>query len=146
MPNLTTTRLCEAVGDYVGRAQGVSFIQVIENIEDGIPATPVVQVYPEAWEPRTETERKSFGGGVRDYDTTVHVDVYVQQRNFLGQNLKDCVEVADAITAVFEEQKRKPYFGEAQIKAFHWRAERVSFEWSGQRYAGIRIVMDFMTF
>jgi len=141
--SVTYRDICHQVGGALRRTAGIKQVQVLEEITEGVPETPLLQVYIQDSEVdvQAETERTTFGAGVRQTLVTVQVDGYARQRSHVGQDMGAQVAMMDAIDDVLSGEVDKPYFGLQGIQAFHWRLERVTFQFGDQTpggaYAGV---------
>jgi hypothetical protein len=150
MATTTTAQICDAIETTLSSATGLKRSETYNELSDGITETPTLQVY---WESTEEdisgsTDRTSFGAGVRQDEHLFHGDLYVRQRSHIGEDMRDLMAMKDAIDAVLVAEKTKPYFGLAGIKAFRWRAERVTFVYGDPQipFVGIRYYLTVRTF
>lgn len=150
MATTTTAQICDAIETTLSSAAGLSRAETYSELSDGVTETPTLRVY---WESTEEdisgsTDRTSFGAGVRQDEHLFHGDLYVRQRSHIGEDMQKLVEMKDAVDAVLVAQTTKPYFGLVGIKAFHWRAERVTFIYGDPQvpYVGVRWYFTIRTF
>ena len=147
---ITLYNLTEAVRATLAAVTAVSRATANETLTEGIVDYPLVQVYPESGEASraSRTDRTTFGGGLRQHIARLNVDVYVQQRAHIGEDMAAVATVADAIIAKFEQQQNHPLFGAEGIEAFRWTWERVTFVYGDPetRFAGIRFRLEFTVF
>lgn len=148
---ITLAQICDAVRDTLETATGVSYAHSYDELQEGMPDTPTLQVYPQSLnqDPTTAgTDRTSFQGGVRQTNIVIHADLYAARRSHLGENMATLLPLVDAIVTRLEAQNTKPYFGLVGLKAFAWSAERVTFEYGDplERYMGMRFVLTFRVF
>jgi hypothetical protein len=145
---LTTAEICDAITATLATATGLNITQSYDELSDGMPDTPALQVYPESGgESLTgesaggfgSADRLTFNGGVRVAEDLFHADLYARQRAHIGEDMTAVVQYLDAIRAVLYQQKEK-LFGLDSIKGVRWRWERVTFSYGDPqvRYAGIR--------
>lgn len=152
MTTITIASICDAIESTLAAAAGIVRSQSYNELTDDIPAgdTPLLQVY---WENALtddrsgEVDRTTFQAGIRRTALTFHADLYVRQRNHLGQDMALLVGMADAIYTVLEAQTTT-LFGLTGIKAFRWQAQRVTFSYGNQEiaYAGIRWILTLYIF
>ncbi len=150
MATTTTAQICDAIETRLSGAAGLNRSETYSELSDGVTETPTLQVY---WESTEEditgnADRSSFGAGVRQDEHLFHGDLYVRQRSHIGEDMAALITMKDAIDAVLVAEKEKPYFGLAGIKAFHWRAERVTFIYGDPQipFVGIRYYFTIRTF
>ena len=149
MTSITLTQIGTAISGVIASdATGINEVQdaaLSESIQD----LPLVQVYwqTEETEAGTQTERFTFGGGVQQSDMEFYADVYVKQRGQLDEDIPAVTDYAEKVREALKLQKTaNPFFGLSGIKAFHWRAERVTFDYSSVQYAGIRYTITVKVF
>lgn len=119
------------------------------ELSEGIPDLPTLQVYWQALATDAEnahTDRRTFGAGVRATQLTFHADVYARQRSHLGEDVAATLALAEAVQTVLEAQASAPFFGLDAIRALKWSAQRVTFEFGGGRYSGVRFVIDLWVY
>ncbi len=125
---LTYADIIKAVATSMTTTTGVKRVQAYDEITESIPEWPLLQVYAESGEVDTgndETDRSSFGAGVRQTEMVIRVDVYSRRRSNIGEDLKAQMDLIDAIDAKFVQQV-KPFFGLENIQAFRWKWERAT--------------------
>lgn len=149
MATTTTAEICDAIESTLRSATGLLRSESYDELSDGITETPTLQVY---WESTEEditgnADRTSFGAGVRQDEHLFHGDLYVRQRSHIGEDMADLVTMKDAIDARLVAQTDS-LFGLSGIKAFHWRAERVTFIYGDPQipFVGIRYYFTIRTF
>jgi len=140
---VTLAQICDAIAAVLGGVTGVSQAQSYDDLTDGMNTTPTVQVYPDSW----SQEYHTSGGGVTITDAVINVDLYAQARGSIGQNMAALMPVADAINAaLITQQAAKPPFALAGMKRFSWSADRVSFDYGGHQYLGVRYALTVRVF
>jgi len=127
------------------------YSQNYDDISEAIKNTPMLQIYWQGLDHPSSTDRNTFGGGERIQDLTFIVDLYLDKRAHVDKIFKQMYPLMNKIEQVFNAQNRKPYFGLATIKSFHWRAERATFEYgatdgTGEMYPGVRYMLDIRIF
>jgi hypothetical protein len=153
MPTILKSEIADALAaairdaaTFTSDAMVKSYNQLTESVDP-----PMAQVYPSpTWtqDPSGNTDRTTFGGGVRQTLIGFHIDVYARRRSHIAEDMEAVVNISDEIEAIFEEQNTKPYFNEEGIKAFNWTATRVTFQYADplDLYAGIRYVVNVQVF
>lgn len=149
---LTIGKVNRAIATALGDAAGIVRVHDASNedaseggISEGMPDLPALQVYWENLETDAvgDTDRRTFSGKVKTTKLTYHADVYAKQRGILAEDMAKVLEVAEAVQIVLEAQSDADHlFGEEHIRALHWTAQRVTFDYSGNAYAGIRFVIE----
>lgn len=146
--SITLAQICDAIESTLDDATTLVRSQSYDELTEGIHDTPLLQVYPESGSqsPPGMTDRHTFQGGVRQTEFIIHADYYAQQRVNIGEDMAALVDGIDAMTAVFEGQDQKAYFGLEGLKAFSWRWDRVTFDYAGVAYVGARFVITVRVF
>ena len=151
MGTITISQICDAVRDTLEDA--VDHVHSYDELKEGMSDPETLQVYPQtltqsAANAQTGTDRFTFQAGVRDTNIDIHADYYAKQRGHIGEDMAVLVAGVDSIISYLEIQDTKPYFGLTGLKAFTWRAERVTFEYGENlaRYVGMRFVITFRVF
>lgn len=123
------------------------------DIKETIPETPAVQVYFQTKETVSPggTDRLTLGGRaaasvIRQTQLVIHVDVYAKQRANIGDEMAKLEALVDVVDAVMELQTGTPYFGIQGVKAYSYRAERVTFEYNKVDYVGVRFFVTLTIF
>jgi len=147
---VTLVQINDALTTTLATATGISVSQSYNELTEGIPVgdMPLLQVYFENLDcdPDVGTERRSFQGAIRTKVILFHADVFCRQRSNIGEDMAKVLETTDAIVDVLETQNRKAYFDLHGIKALDWRADRVTFDYAGVLYAGIRFYITVYVF
>lgn len=143
---ITVAQICDAVESTLSAAGPLVGSQSYNELQDGsLQDYPIIQVYPDSGIQSSDsrTDRRAFGGGIRQTELDIIVDLYARQRSHLGEDMDALVGGIDALAAIFEAQNDKPFFGLAGIQAFQWGWERVSFVYGdGQLpYVGARFTI-----
>lgn len=158
MATVTLTQTVEAIATFLGAAVtltgGLGTSQPANEMKEGVPDLPTLQVYPESGigDSTGNTDRTTFGGAstapVRVRPILFHADYYARQRSHLAEDLAAVMIGADAIMTVLDSHRQAPYFGLAGIKAFHWDFQRVTFIYGENdvKYAGIRFLIQIWYF
>lgn len=122
-----------------------------DEIKEGMPDYPLMQIYPEDLEvdSRTETDATSLSKAVRVHSLIVHLDVYADLRNQIDENMQEVVECWDAVEDRLEDTTSGagcPIFNQQFIRNIHWTAERVIFEYQTLLYSGVRFILTLEVF
>lgn len=144
MTRVTISAINTAIAEALGAAAGVVRVQDAGDLGEGLLDLPAIQVYWQGsiTEPGGETDRRTVGAGVRLTRLTFHADVYARQRSHLGEDMTRTLALAEAVQSVLEAQNQPPFFGLAGVRALRWNAERVTFDYGGTAYAGVRFVIE----
>jgi hypothetical protein len=147
---VTIADIVQGVRAKMETVLGSTKSQALRTITEGVNDLPTIQTYFESLEqdPGGNTDRSTFGAGVRQTRVTVHVDVYGRQRSHIGEDMETLTNLVDGVVDVLEQEEKKPYFGIRGVKAYEWSAERVTFVYGDveTRYAGTRFIVDFRIF
>ena len=148
--SITYAQICDAIALTLSAATTTPRTESYNELTEGIPDVPLLQVYPERAEqdPSGNTDRTTFRAAVRQTVITIHADYYAHQRAHIGEDMAALVAGIDAITDEFEKQDSKPLFGLVDIQAFSWSWQRVTFEYGDplQRYVGARFIITVRVF
>lgn len=148
------TDICNAITETLGTATGIARTQSAgasdpdEMLTEGLVDMPLLQVY---WQSlgtdgqNPTSDRRTFGAGVRLTQLEFRADVYAKQRANIGEDMARVLELTEAVITVLEAQNAAP-FGLDSVKAYRWGAERVTFEYAGASYAGIRFTLTLTMF
>ena len=151
MASVTISAICDGIAATFAADVDIitvqSYNQLTESINRG--DLPLIQVYWESiqWATTGNTDRTTFGGGVRSKNLTIHVDLYAAPRSHLNENMGDLVDQIDSIIGVLEEENAPPFFGVDGIKNIDIASiDRVVFEYTSGTspiwYMGARIVLN----
>ncbi len=129
----------------------LNVVQSLDELTEAYADTPMCQIYWDRTEIISEsTDRRSFRGGVREYDHTFNADIPCRQRSHIDEDMSAVATITEAVIGELEKQDTKPYFNQDGIKAFRWRCERVTFNPSsdpkGPFYVGVRFIITLRTF
>lgn len=119
------------------------FDEISENVND-LPLLRVIFDHGQT-DYTSNTDRTTFGAGVRQTHLVFNVDLWTAQRSFLKENIETVITAADAIWDVLDEQV-SDLFGLDEIKAFDFNALRVRTEEGNNKYMGIRFILDIYVF
>jgi len=155
MPSVTISDICDGIASTFESDVDIATVQSYDELTESINRAdlPLIQVYWEAiqWATTGNTDRTTFGGGVRSKMATIHVDLYAAPRSHLNENMGDLVSQIDSIIAVLETEDAPPFFGVSGIKNFDVASiDRVVFEYTSGAspvwYMGARIVLNLWVF
>lgn len=147
MGTYTLITLNTNIETTVSQASGIKRAQDLNEITKNIPFAdlPLLQVYPDKWQsPRdSEVAKNTFGGGnqpLQIFSPVYNLDVYIAKLTVFAESMTKYAQIAQALTEVFEAQVQRPLFGDSEdvIQNFSWEAERVIFEYSQEKFLGIR--------
>lgn len=148
MPRLKISEMTEGVRLQLETSGAFKQAQANLTLTESIPETPLVQVYFETKEfLNTMTDRRTFAGDrtgerpVKTQNITIYVDIYAAQRAEIGRDVKAVQDLVDEVDEMLEAQTHRPYFNLEGVKAFTYRAERVTIEVAQNKYAGVRFIL-----
>lgn len=145
---VTYSSLVYAVADTLRNAITDLMVQPYDQITEGIPQTPLLQVYPDNAnvDDVGSNDRASFGAQIRRTHFVVFADGFARPRSHLGEDLKAQMEMIERFDARLIEQTDAPLFGLPAIQSFHWKWQRATFPIgegpSRIEYAGCRFTID----
>ncbi len=152
MTTLTFDTVVSAVAARLATISGVT-VQNYDEITENIPDTPLLQVYFENADSGSgdgESDRLTFGAGVRYTRLTVLVDGYARQRSYLGEDLAAQLALIDQIDGQLSAETADAVFGVVGVRALSWNIERVTFTMgdgsSSEKYAGCRVRLTLTIF
>jgi len=138
----------EAIRSTLEDVAGLAVSTANETLREGMNDLPAIQVYFETLEASlgSQTERKTFGAGIRSNMWRFHIDVYVKQRSNLGDDMAKVANLTDAVIDVLEAQVDTPPFGLDGLHNFRYTAERVTFTYgdTDTTYVGVRFVVSLL--
>jgi hypothetical protein len=141
----TLAAVLDAVESKLGAATGLSRSQAYDELTESIPDTPLLQVYPEAWEPDKSAAARTLKSQRAEH-VTVHADYYAHQRANIGEDMAVLVTGIQAIVVVLRAQDSpNELFGLEGILRFEWRGERATFNYGKADYVGMRFIIDVWT-
>ena len=150
MTSISIAQMLDAVTSTLATAPILAKAMSYDELTEGMNDLPALEVYWDSLEQdrSTETDRTTFGGGVRQSGISVAIDYYAQQRRHIGEDMAKLVAGLDQLVAILEAQRLSPYFGLAGIKTFGWTAERVTFEYgeAAIKYVGVRFALTLGVF
>lgn len=138
---ITIVEINTAIKDELAAAMGLTFTQDFDELTEGMPDTPTLQVY---WvttrtDPTSGTAQSSFRGVQRQTRLTFWADLYARQRSHIEEDMGALLPLIDAIQTKLEEQ-RTSRFGLEGIRAIEgWTGQMQIFEdYAGAKYMGAR--------
>lgn len=155
MGTVTIAAICDGIAETIEGSTTIQAIQSYDELTEGLGRgdLPLAQVYWEDinWDAEFSTDRSSFGGGVRQKDITIHIDLYAATRSHLAENMRDTIECLDALIDILEAQNTPPFFTVDGIKSFRIDSiTRTIFEYASgttaMRYMGLRCVLGVFVY
>lgn len=150
MGTITDQEICDAIRDTLKEAASLFRWQSYNELSEGMPDTPTLQVYWETdiTDPTGSADRLTFKAGMRLTQKIFHADLYACQRKHLGEDMEQLLETKNEIEAIILAQNTKPYFGLDGIKAFQYSATRVTFNYGDPavNYVGARFAITITIF
>jgi hypothetical protein len=138
----TIRALNSAIARALASARGIARVQDADQLTEGIPDLPLIQVVWTGMESLpADSDRLTFGAGVRPVELTYTVDVYARQRSHIGEDTTAAIAAADAVHQALEYAAHAPCFGLEGARALRWRAERTVFQFGAAVYAGARFTL-----
>lgn len=153
---ITIAQICTATETALSGIVTTNGLTILTHnyneIKEGMPDYPLLEVYPEDLEVDSRNENDAHTldkSGTRVHRLTVNVDVYVHTRNQIDENMEDVVDCWDAVEDRLEDTTTGagcPIFSQEFIRNIHWTAERVTFTRQSLEYSGIRFVLVMEVF
>lgn len=148
MATVTHLAICDGIRDTVGAAASIVRSQSVDEITESVPPgdMPLLMVYPQSWgaDVGGDTQKSTFTGSVIQSSPVYHADIFIPKKGSIKDSFGLLVQVADECDLLIEAQKSPTLFGvldsasNPAIKSFGWTGERVTIEYAGENYAGIR--------
>lgn len=141
---VTIAQITDAIETKLGAATGMVRSESYDELSEGIPPgdMPLLQVYFES----IDFDWKTFQGAIQELPILLHADVFCRQRSNIAEDIAKVVDMADAVVNVLQAEKHPPFFGQHGIRDMKWRADRVTFDYAGALYAGIRFYITCWVF
>lgn len=139
--------ISEAIAKAIGTSSLFKQAQARTRLTEGIPETPLAQVYFESQDTsaNSNTDRRSFGSTaqppIKQSTVVYHIDIYAAQRNNIGADMAAIEDTVDEVDRILDSETRSPFFGVDGIKSFKYRIERVVFDYASVKYAGARFII-----
>lgn len=135
--SLTYATACKAVADVFREKPGIKRVQVFDELTESIVDMPLVQVYPYSGsvDARNTNDRTTFSAVVRQTEFVIRADGYARRRSHINQDLKAQIDLIDAMDAALCAVTT-PLFGQAGIKGFSWKWERVTLAYGNTQEVG----------
>jgi hypothetical protein len=144
------SEICDGIATTLGAATGIVVHQSYDELTEGWQDVPMLQCYPESGEVNalSDGSQNTFRGGSRVHRMNIWVDVPCRVRSHIDEDMAAVVTILDALTAVMDAQKIKPYFTVPEIQGFHWTWTRVNFSRGDPAvvYPGIRLIIIVTVF
>lgn len=142
--------MLDNIESTLSAAASLDLTQSYDELKEGIPETPLLQIYPAGVAPvsrDSQTDRKTFGGmspggGVTQETVTVHGDLFVSQRKLISQEMRDLVVLIEELQDILRTQPKNNLFGDPNIMSFTWQWHYASFEYSGADYVGAKFIIE----
>ena len=145
----TIAQICDAIESTLDDVTAIKRSQKFSELTEDFADLPLLQVYPDSAETDalSNNDRHTFKGVRRITDAVIICDIPCKQRSHLGEDMNVMVTVTDAVIAKLEAQTTS-LFGNADIKGFHWRWERVTFSRGNPEiaYVGVRFTITVKSF
>ncbi len=146
---ITEAQVCDAIaGTFRTQIPSLS-VQSYNQLTDGIPEMPLLQVY---WwkfieDAATETDRAAAQHAVTISDDTYRLDLYAKTRSELREDVPAVMEMLSKMReAVYAQQTT--YFGLTAIKSMKWQGQYAVLRYGDPltSYAGARITLTIRIF
>lgn len=145
---ITEVQVCDAIADTFRQIPGLT-VQSYNELTDGIPTTPLLQVY---WwkfieDAESETDRAAAQHKVVIADDTYRLDLYAKERGELREDFAAVMENLSEMRQVVYDQQQI-YFGLKAIKSMKWQAQYANLKYGDpmMSYAGARVTMVIRIF
>jgi hypothetical protein len=150
MPTVTLAQICDGLVTTLGEATGITTALSYDELHEG-PAQadlPMLQVYPETGDcdALQQTSATTFQGGVAVKGFEFIVDLLARQRSQLPEDMQAVVDAVDNVMTVLEAQRVGDKFGVEGIRQFHWRWQRVVYQYAQAVYVGARFTVTVWVF
>lgn len=148
MATVTLASLCDSIASTVAAAADIEDTQKWDELTEGMNTLPCLQVYPSAWnqDDLSGVSQSSFRGGVKRSMETFVMDIYARQRSDLITDMKVLINLIDQINAILDGINTTPYFGDDNIRQFHYSGNTATLEYAGVSYAGARYTLEVWVF
>lgn len=156
MATVTHLAICDGIRDTIGVAASIKRKQSMDEITESVPEgdTPLLMVYNQSWGADTggDTHKSTFTGSVIQSSPIYVADIFVPKKGSIAESFGLLVQIADECDLLIEAEKIPTLFGvldsasKPAIKSFSWTGERVTIEYAGTNYAGIRYTFTMSIF
>lgn len=156
MATVTHLAICDGLRDTIGAAASIIRSQSVDEITESVPPgdTPLLMIYPQSWGADTggDTQKTTFSGSVIQSSPVYNADIFIPKKGSIKESFGLLVQVADECDLLIEAQKSPTLFGildsanKPAIESFSWTGERVTIEYAGETYAGIRYTFTMSVF
>ena len=138
--------ICHQVANTLKGAQGVKRVEAFDQIQESISVLPTLHVYMDAGDIDSETDRSTYGAGVRVWRVTIKIDGYARVRSHISTDLKEQMALTDAIDTILSTQDGETMYGTPYIRAHHWSWERGSLMYGTKDYAAVTFTLKLTIF
>ena len=147
MATVTIMNVVDAIEATLGAATGIVRSESMDELSEGTPDLPLLQVYWSGLTVSLDSETDVFGFGdasnqpIRHYQHRIFVDILASARSHLDQDYEAIATTAEAVITVLDSENAPPYFGQAGIKAFSYTAEAIGWEDTEPIIVGERFII-----
>ncbi len=144
---ITEAQVCDAIAGTFRTLIPTLSVQSYNQLTDGIPELPLLQVY---WwkfieDAATETDRAAPQHTVTISDDTYRLLLYAKTRSELSEDMPVVMDmVSNMRGAVYAQQST--YFGLPAIKSMKWQGQYAVLRYGGEAYAGAQIILTIRIF
>lgn len=136
--------LIDGIENTLAGAASIEISQSYDELTEGILQTPTLQVYPQecpSVSKGSSTQKYSFGGNIRRV-YIIHADIFVAQRHYLKQDMRDLVVCIEEIDTILKDQTSCEIFGVTGPSTFVWSWRRSNFEYAGKKFLGVKYIFE----
>lgn len=153
----TTTHLeiCDAIRDTLRAHADITYVWSPNEIKEDITEDATFHIYVVRGACDAgggQTDRTTYGAAVRQYELTINIDCYPQQRRHVGEDMAALYDILDDVNEVLMDQDYKPYFGLQDedgndvIKAYSWFWDFEAFAYANRPFTGARYTLTVRMF
>jgi len=136
----TIASIVQSIADTLSAADSINgYQQVLETMQESIPDTPLVQVYPFS---ANGDSPVSFGRGFQGKTLIIRADVYITLRLHIYQDIPLMVTVLDELETILYGVTTKPYFGNVGIQGFDWTWEALEIQYAEATFVVARFTFN----
>jgi hypothetical protein len=148
MATITLAQICNGIESALSAATTLARSQSYDELTEGVHDIPTLQVYPESGlqDAGGNTDRTTFGAGVRQTEFTIHADYYAAQQSNIGEDMAALVNGIDAIQNELEKQDSTRFGFSDHNLSFRWSWTRVQFVYNEANYMGARFIIVVRVF
>ena len=101
--SITLVQIVDAIESTLSAVSTLARSMSYDELTEGMNDYPTLQIYPEDGDqdPSGNTDRTTFGAGVRQTVFTIHADYYARQRSHIGEDMAALVDGIYAMQNVF---------------------------------------------